>query len=120
LMVMADGEQTRDFTYIDDAVEGLVRLGIYEFENRFEIVNLGRGEETCIDRLADVILNLINTTSKKEFCKLDQHRSKFEVSRRYGNNDKLYELTSFRPQVDLVDGLSGILEEMGVDESILA
>ncbi len=58
LTVYGDGSQTRSFQYIDDLVEGIVRM----MNNRKDIVgpvNLGNPEEHTVKAIANIVLSLI-------------------------------------------------------------
>jgi len=50
--IYGTGEQTRDFTHVDDIVEGLVRSMEYSGKFNGEVINLGTGRETSINDLA--------------------------------------------------------------------
>mgnify|MGYP004455495959 CR=1 FL=1 len=52
LTVTGDGEQRRDFTHVDDIVDGLVRCYGNKFEA--EVFELGRGENFSINEIADM------------------------------------------------------------------
>lgn len=52
ITIYGDGRQTRSFQYIDDLVEGLVRLMHSDYKNP---VNVGNPEECSMNELADVI-----------------------------------------------------------------
>jgi len=54
LTVYGDGTQTRSFTYVDDLVEGIVRLAAHP-DARGAIVNIGNPEETTIAAAAAII-----------------------------------------------------------------
>jgi dTDP-glucose 4,6-dehydratase len=56
LVLYGDGSQTRSFQYVDDLVEGIVRLMGTQY---FGPVNLGNPDEYTIRRFADVIRELI-------------------------------------------------------------
>jgi GDP-L-fucose synthase len=56
LIVWGDGSATREFLYVDDAAEGIVRAA--EHYNGAEPVNLGSGEEIAIRDLAELIAEL--------------------------------------------------------------
>lgn len=60
LTIYGDGSQTRSFCYIDDMVEGLIRLMEYEGEECHEPHNLGNPEENTIRHLAVDILDTIH------------------------------------------------------------
>ena len=69
LTIYGDGSQTRSFQYIDDLIEGIVRLmGVnYPYP-----VNLGNPEELTVLALAQVIQELTGTQSPIHFCPLPQ------------------------------------------------
>ncbi len=61
LTVYGDGSQTRSFCYIDDQVEGLVRLAACDYRGP---VNIGNPDEIPVRQLAEEILHLTNSASK--------------------------------------------------------
>ena len=103
ITVFGNGKQTRDFTYVDDAVEACIRLS----ENMIgsEIYNIACGEETTIHRLAKAILEATESSSEIKLVDAPKKRYDYEVERRYGNSDKLFNKTGFRPNTKLVEGL---------------
>src|SRR4051794_8533641 len=64
LTVYGDGSQTRSFQYVDDLVEGIVRLLAKDFH---QPVNLGNPDEVTILQFAEEINKLTGGTSKIEF-----------------------------------------------------
>src|SRR5215470_15656594 len=56
-VVHGDGNQTRDFTYIDDAVEATLLAATTE-RAIGEVFNVGTGVETSVNRLAEVLVRL--------------------------------------------------------------
>ena len=61
LTVFGDGSQTRSFCYVDDLVEGLVRL-LYSDEN--DPTNIGNPSEMTIRQFGDAILEVTGSSSK--------------------------------------------------------
>ena len=49
VVVFGNGEQTRDFVYIDDVVDALVSAGVANVDQ--QIINVGSGEETSLNQL---------------------------------------------------------------------
>src|SRR5438132_2761929 len=70
LTIYGTGEQTRSFCYVDDLVDGLVRLMNAEGLN--EPVNLGNPKEFTIKELAEEVSRLCETSLKIKFCALPQ------------------------------------------------
>lgn len=54
LLIHGDGMQTRDFTYIDDAVDATLMAGIHP-RAEGEVFNIGTGIETSVTSLAEMI-----------------------------------------------------------------
>src|SRR5205814_2367836 len=62
LTVYGDGKQTRAFCYVDDLVDGLVRL--MNAEDLFAPVNLGNPDEFTIEELAEEVRALCGTAAE--------------------------------------------------------
>lgn len=61
LTIFGDGSQTRSFCYVDDLVEGIVRLLHSDYE---QPVNIGNPDEITIAQFAEEIIQLTGTTQK--------------------------------------------------------
>ena len=107
ITVFGNGQQTRDFTYIDDAVTACIALS--KDMSGAEIYNVGRGAETTILEVAEKIKELWKSDSKIEFVAAPKKRYDYEVERRYGNSEKLHSKTGFKPEITLEEGLQRIL-----------
>jgi dTDP-glucose 4,6-dehydratase len=100
LTVYGDGRQTRSFCYIDDLVEGIVRLMGVSYH---EPVNLGNPDEWTILELAKTVLKLVNgTTSRLEFRPLPLD----DPTQRRPDITKVVELTGWKPRTLLQEGLA--------------
>ena len=53
LTVVGDGNQTRDFTHVNDLVEAVIKVAEHSTKN--EIFNVASGEETTVNKIADMI-----------------------------------------------------------------
>jgi UDP-glucuronate decarboxylase len=69
LTVYGDGQQTRSFCYVDDLVDGLIKLMESKYTNP---INLGNPEQFKIIELADIIRNKINPNLSIESLELPQ------------------------------------------------
>ena len=103
ITIYGDGTQTRSFTYVDDMVEGLVRLMLSDVEGP---VNLGSEEEVSILELAKLILEL--TGSRSEIVHLppfpdDPRRRRPDISRARRE-------LGWEPRTPLREGLSRTVE----------
>lgn len=107
LTVFGSGKQTRDFTYIDDTVEACVRLMDAKGSH---IVNIANEAEWCIEDLAVKIKQITGSESQLQYIEAPRKRYDYEVERRVGSSDKLLEMTGYRPDTNLENGLRKIYE----------
>ncbi|MDQ6609975.1 MAG: NAD-dependent epimerase/dehydratase family protein, partial [Bacteroidota bacterium] len=63
--VHGDGKQTRDYTYVDDAVAATIAAAVYP-EAIGQDYNIGTGRETSVNELAQTIIALTNSSSKMQ------------------------------------------------------
>lgn len=94
-----DGTSSRDYTYIDDIVEGIMKAINADFD--FEIINLGNNNSV---KLKDFIKTL------EEILKKDASIEKLpmqtgDVERTWANIDKAKRLLLWQPKVKLSEGL---------------
>lgn len=107
LTVYGTGEQTRDFTYVEDAIEATIKLT--QDIRGFEIYNIANEKEATIMDLAKTIIRVTNSDSTLKLIDAPSKRYDYEVGRRYGSSEKLLNKTGFKPSTTLSDGLSVIL-----------
>jgi UDP-glucose 4-epimerase len=105
ITVFGTGMQTRDFTYIDDTVESCIRLLNVK---GCHIVNIANEEEWCIKDLADQIKEITQSNSELTYVEAPSKRYDYEVERRVGSSSKLFEITKYKPDTKLYDGLAKI------------
>ena len=92
ITVFGSGEQTRDFTFIDDTIEACIKLiGV----SGCKIVNIANEAEWTITELAQQIKEITNSKSEIKFLEAPKKRYDYEVERRVGSSDKLMELTNY-------------------------
>ncbi len=101
LPITGTGGETRDFTYVRDIVDGLLRLGYFDSTIGHE-VNLGSGEETAIVDLANMVNELTGNEAGIEY--LDR-RQWDTGSRRLADIHRARSLTGYEPATSLRNGL---------------
>ena len=65
-VIFGDGLQTRDFTYVSDTVQGILAAAVVPAAGG-QVLNLARGEEVTIRRLAELLAKAIDPTLPPEF-----------------------------------------------------
>ncbi|MDG1841880.1 MAG: NAD-dependent epimerase/dehydratase family protein [Crocinitomicaceae bacterium] len=107
ITVFGNGQQTRDFTYIDDTVESCIRLMNLE---GCHIVNIANEAEWNINDLAKYIKETTDSMSDITYIDAPKNRYDYEVERRVGSSEKLLKLTGYKPHTNLHDGLKKIYQ----------
>ncbi|AMC94007.1 NAD-dependent epimerase [Erysipelothrix larvae] len=97
----------RDFTYIDDIVEGIAKLSKTSIDSNHEIFNIGNNQPT---KLMDFIYTLESCLSNSlgeeiSFKKVFEPIKPGDVKATHANTDKLYKITGFKPSTSLNIGL---------------
>lgn len=104
LTVNGDGTHTRSFCYVDDLVEGMVRM--MNQEKHIGPINLGNPNEITMEELAKLILKLTNSSSSITYTPLPQDDPK----KRQPDITLAKETLDWQPNVDLEDGLTKTIE----------
>jgi UDP-glucuronate decarboxylase len=99
LTVFGTGEQTRSFCYVDDLVDGLIRL--MNAQRVHEPVNLGNPHEFTIQELAALTAELCGTPSSVRYCPLPQD----DPVQRRPDIARAQFLLDWSPKVQLREGL---------------
>jgi UDP-glucuronate decarboxylase len=100
LVLYGEGQQTRAFCYVDDLVEGILRL----MRSPAEVtgpVNLGNPVEATVAELATMVLELTGSKSKLEIAELPSD----DPVRRCPDISHARETLDWEPQTSLKDGL---------------
>lgn len=102
LTITGTGDETRDFTYIDDLIDGLLRAGYFDAAIGAEF-NLAGGRETKIADLASMVNDATGNTSGIRFVK----RRKWDTrSRRLASIERAKNLIGYQPCKEFGEGLA--------------
>ena len=106
ITIYGDGSQTRSFCYVDDLVEGIVRVMATSDEVHGP-VNLGNPEEFTIKELADMVVSMIDTDSRIEYVELP---SDDPVRRRPDISLAARIADGWKPEVHLSEGITNTIK----------
>ncbi len=106
LTIYGDGQQTRSFCYIDDLIDGLLRL--MEVKSH-EPINLGNPVEMTIEELANLVLQLIGSEVKFEY--LADRRDRTDPQQRRPDITRAKDLLGWEPGISLEEGLRRTMED---------
>jgi UDP-glucuronate decarboxylase len=101
LTIYGDGEQSRSFCYVDDLVEGIIRLMNTEAESIHLPVNIGNPGEFTMNELAQEVAKTVGTNIKITHLPLPQDDPK----QRQPDILRAKELLGWSPTIPLAEGL---------------
>ena len=105
ITIYGDGKQTRSFQYIDDLIEGMVRM--MDTEDDFTgPINIGNPNEIPVLELAERVIRMTGSTSKIVFKPLPTDDPK----QRQPDIKLAKEKLGWQPTVELEDGLKRMIE----------
>jgi len=105
-LIFGTGEQTRDFTFVEDTVEGII-LAAESKQLLGEEVNIARGEEVSINRVAELVLKELG----KENLKAEHGKERpADVQRHYADISIAKNVLGFEPKVGIEEGIKKFCE----------
>ena len=105
ITVFGDGSQSRSFCYVDDLIEGLIKL-MNTLDDFIGPINLGNPSEISMLELAEKILKITHSKSKVVFKPLPQD----DPVRRRPDITLAKEKLNWQPKVGLEEGLGRTIE----------
>jgi UDP-glucuronate 4-epimerase len=108
--IYGDGCIERDFTYVDDLVEAVMRLLLLspgaEQCVPFRIVNIGGGQPASLTTLLDTLESLLERKTTRQLLPMQPG----DVPRTFASSKQLESLTGYRPSTPLSKGVSQFLD----------
>lgn len=102
VIIHGDGEQTRDYTYVDDAIDALLRVACSE-KSIGKVYNIGTGKETSVNE----IVNHFDEITKRHIeRKYIENRDIDNIRRRVLNVERIRKELKWAPVTSLRNGLN--------------
>ena len=113
VLIYGTGRQTRCFCYVADLVEALIGLMNCE-QAAGKVYNIGTSDEIAIEDLADKIIEMTGSKSKKTFVSYEAAygRPIEDMMRRVPNIERIKETIGWEPQTSLDETLQAIIESI--------
>ena len=103
LTVVGDGNQSRDFTFIDDVVNAFIKATKIKNRKNFDFFNIGYGKPIKVNK----IVKLLNPISV-----INIPRRKGEPKITHSNNKKFIKKTNWQPKTNIKQGLKILLRDI--------
>ena len=99
--VFGDGTTARDYTYIDDIIDGIYKSVLYD-KTKFEVFNLGNSNTITLSELIEIIEK---TVGKKAI--IDRQPMQLgDVEITYADIEKAKKLLKYKPRTNIMEGIS--------------
>jgi UDP-glucuronate 4-epimerase len=100
ITLFGDGSSRRDYTYIEDAIEGTIAA--LRREHGYEIYNIGESQTTPLSQLVQWIEEQLEKKARVEYLPAQPG----DVERTYADIRKASERLGYRPKTDICEGLA--------------
>jgi UDP-glucuronate 4-epimerase len=105
--VFGDGHSLRDFTYVDDLVDGLVKA--IDQDLGFAILNFGAGRKVTVLEIIELLEKTLKVSAEIEWLPVQAG----DVRRTWSDNRAAREALGFEPQVSIEEGIARFAEWLG-------
>ena len=102
--IYGDGSSRRDYTYIDDLIEGI--LGVIRYHKGFEIYNLGESQTTSLIELIKLIEGAFGKKANVEMLATQPG----DVSITYADITKAKRMLKYQPKIKMEEGIKRFVE----------
>lgn len=106
--MFGDGTTSRDYTYIDDIVDGIIKSCNYCMRNKnvYEIINIGNSSPISLREMIETIGKALGKTPKIKQLPMQPG----DVDRTYADVSKAKELIGYEPKVSFEQGIKNFVE----------
>jgi UDP-glucose 4-epimerase len=107
LLIYGSGKQKRDYLYIDDFIDLLVKL-IDASKTKGQIYNIGSGKGISLDNVAKQIIK-ITGKGKIKYISWPKNQKNLETGNYISDISKIYKDTKWKPKIHIVEGLKAAI-----------
>ena len=104
ITIYGDGSSSRDYTYIDDTVDGIIKA--IDFDTPFEIINIGGGNNILLKDMVNAIEHEIGKKAKIKYLPMQ----KGDITKTHSDITKAKKLLNWQPKVNFNEGLHRFAE----------
>jgi UDP-N-acetylglucosamine/UDP-N-acetylgalactosamine 4-epimerase len=100
-VINGDGKTSRDFTFIENAVQANVKAMLATELKNSEVINIAFGERTTLNELWDSICDIVQIKIKPDY----RDERKGDVKHSLADINKAYQLINYKPEFSVLKGL---------------
>jgi nucleoside-diphosphate-sugar epimerase len=106
LTIFGDGRQSRDFSYVEDVVKGLLLCASTRLKSRYMIFNISAGKSTTVLEIAKLISRFVGVQLKLKFLPPREGEIRHSLSKL----SRARRILKYRPMFDIKTGLKKTVE----------
>lgn len=106
--IFGDGQQLRDFNYIDDCIDALLLAGSTNASNG-KVYNLGSNEVISLQKLANLLV-AAKTEGEYDLIEFPKERKVIDIGDYYGDFSLIQKELGWSPKIGMAEGLNRTLE----------
>lgn len=110
-VIYGDGRQTRDFTYVKDVVKANVLAMTTKKKMNAEVLNVGSGKATDLNKLVSMICMLLGKKIKPTYVRIPEFFRKNYIATQLADLAKIEKVLGYKPQYNLERGIAELLDE---------
>ncbi|MFH2012911.1 MAG: NAD-dependent epimerase/dehydratase family protein [Pseudomonadota bacterium] len=107
ISIYGNGEQTRDFTYIDDIIEA--NISAMKVDSVGGVFNIGGGSRVSVNSVLETLMEILPVTAKVNY----KNTQKGDVEHTWADISKAESILGYRPKITLYEGLKRECEWLG-------
>lgn len=100
--IYGDGNQSRDFTYINDITEAIKLIAESDKTWKNEVFDIGFGKNISVNELVEILKGIINPSFDKVIY---ENEKPYDVKETLADPNKLYQWFNFKPRYSIKQGL---------------
>jgi len=112
-VIYGDGEQTRDFVFVDDVAAAFLLAASVERPPQGEVVNIGSGRQISVNELARVMLD---AAGRSDLAPAHERAREGEVRASCADNGLARRLLGWAPSTTFEEGIRRVLRDWGLGE----
>jgi UDP-glucuronate 4-epimerase len=114
IIMYGNGDTGRDYTYIDDTIQGILKSLNYLISNNvlYDIINLGNNKPVKLSELIDVIYNLVGASPNI----IKQPMQPGDVELTYADISKANKILGYEPKTSLNLGIESLIKWLNADK----
>ncbi len=106
LKIFNHGDIYRDFTFVDDIIDGIIKVSKKDFKLNYQIFNIGNSKPVNVLYFVDLLEKELNIKANKELCDMQPG----DVKKTWADIEKFSELTGYKPKIKIEQGVKKFID----------